>query len=104
MCCVPAEKTEGNLFKVRAETERDREGTEILHQIHQGECISSKQGLMCECFPESEVVTLTFTARHGGGGGGEREGFLQADPIYRETEQRGEREAQSPGEGGGQSG
>lgn len=44
------------------------------------------------------------TALHGGGGGGEREGFLQADPLHRETEQRGDGAAPPPREGGCHSG
>lgn len=44
------------------------------------------------------------TALHGGGGGGEREDFLQADPLHRETEQRSDGAAPLPGEGGCHSG
>lgn len=59
--------------------------------------------------PEVVMYTHYFlrfppTALHRGGGGGEREGFLQADPLHRETKQRGEGAAALPGAGGCHSG
>lgn len=48
--------------------------------------------------------TSLCTALHAGGGGGEREDFLQADPLHRETQQRSDGAAPLPGEGGCHSG
>lgn len=45
-----------------------------------------------------------YTALRRGGGGGEREDFLAADPLYWETEQRSDGAAPLPGEGGCHSG
>lgn len=62
------------------------------------------QHWLCMILGDQTEEALSSTALHRGSSGGEREGFLQADPLHRETEQWGEGADQSPGESSCRSG